>query len=160
MCPANSTGWRNQSTATCFFGVGWGFSVGVWLQEGGYSQKGLLLLGYPFPSHLAKENRLFLEPFLSMPVGGPRLEALTAPWPGYMGDNKKTHGTHYLCHSLSPRVCVQCAFLFPPFRVFLCLSVVLCLRCFSCKGGPWRSRAPPSWQNHKCPPSDSLLCWK
>lgn len=30
-CPANTIGWRNPRTATCCLGVGWGFSVGVWL---------------------------------------------------------------------------------------------------------------------------------
>lgn len=81
--PANTTGWRNLSTVTCFLGVRC-LLISGYSRVDSVKKKSLLLLGYPSPSHLAKENGLFLGPVLSV-IGDFRLEAFTVANSGYMG---------------------------------------------------------------------------
>lgn len=56
------------------------------------STKRFIIVKLLFPQS-SKEKKLFLGPILSVLVGVFRLEAFTAPNPGYMRGNKKTQGT-------------------------------------------------------------------
>lgn len=59
--------------------------------------KRFLLVSCPFPSPLSRRKKLCLELFFSVTDGGTILGASeAAACPGYMGDNKKTQGTHCL----------------------------------------------------------------
>ena len=89
------------------------------------------MLAYPSPPVWLKRIGFSWSPFCLCLLLVPSWRLLQHP-PGYMGGDKNTQKTYYLCHSFSLKVCRQSAFLFPHFRVFLCLFV----RCFSCKGRP------------------------
>lgn len=64
---ANTIGLRSKSMLDCFLGVKQGFSVSIWLGQGGYCQKDLVLLCHPFPSCLKRIG--FSLNFLSVPIG-------------------------------------------------------------------------------------------
>lgn len=78
-CPANTMGWRNPSTATCCLGSRVGFFCWCLAIVGWVLPKRFTVVSLPFPPSLVKENWLFLESVLSVPVVGSKLEAFTTP---------------------------------------------------------------------------------
>lgn len=156
-CPANTMGWRNPSTATCCLGSRVGFFCWCLAIVGWVLPKRFTVVSLPFPPTVwLKRIGFSWSPFCLCLLLVPGLRLLQHP-PGYMGGDKNTQKTYYLCHSFSLKVCRQSAFLFPHFRVFLCLFV----RCFSCKGRPKgkkKKKTPPSWHKQKSLPNDYFLC--
>lgn len=86
--------------------------------------------GHSFRDSLARRNKLFLQLFLSPPVCGFKVGRSCQPNPiqGYMEDNKETQGTNCPVVAQVPR---SLGHFFPPFRVSLCLFVLLCPGYFS-----------------------------
>lgn len=88
------------------------FSLEFELEKGGYYQNIFLLLDHLFLSPFTRGNRIFLELFMSRPVGCYGLVASEVPYLGCMGNNKETRGAHhhvifqvlwsYANHLLSP----------------------------------------------------------
>lgn len=105
-----------------------GLSIGVWLEEGYYGKKVSVPRGHPLP--LDRGSRLFLGYARFQGAHGCRLQPFLALWDKW--EAKKTPMDSLPCCS-SPEVPSQSTFFFPPFRIFLCLFVMLHPGFFSCK---------------------------
>lgn len=95
------------------------------------------LLGYSFPSPLARWSRLLLGPFLPECFGGSRLKALV-PHPGYLARQKEPPGSSLSFYSSIPWSLVSPSFSFHiQASYFYLLHYVQVFRFLGQRAGGW-----------------------